>query len=343
MANANHPKYASPVPGIETARFLAVFMLVTYHVVGSSPTGGLKIPADHPISLANAFLADIRMPLFACIAGFVYALKPVQAKDLGRFLSGKFRRLALPGAAAIAIFLIFCEVMGTRMAMGRDWPSAFFTSYAHFWFLQAILVIFVVYGSFDILTKGKWLIPSLIAAVVIYLMVIRFSVSFMSINRAFYLLPYFIFGILLCRNAGAIQKARPAFLACAVLAFVCATAMNVGVLVERGHFSASYRDVQSLLAGSSVAAICLFALPRVSWLQGFGPLSFTIYLYHIFGTSLARRGLQYMDIGDDQFLIHIPLGILAGFAVPYVIHRIASDYSIGQQLVLGQRLRLSRS
>ena len=66
-----------------------------YHVVGDAPDAGLKLPADHRLSVVNHLLSFGRMPLFACIAGFVYGLRPLHG-EVAQFIGSKVRRLLLP-------------------------------------------------------------------------------------------------------------------------------------------------------------------------------------------------------------------------------------------------------
>ena len=79
----------------------------------------------------------------------VYALRPVKVEKLGSFLAGKFRRLALPGITAITLFVLMSKIMNTPDGViGQPWDP-YFRDYAIYWFLQAMLVIFLVYGTLD--------------------------------------------------------------------------------------------------------------------------------------------------------------------------------------------------
>lgn len=60
---------------IDTLRGGACVLLVIYHVVGATPADGLRID-DGQLRLVNDYLAVLRMPIFAVIAGWVYSLKP---------------------------------------------------------------------------------------------------------------------------------------------------------------------------------------------------------------------------------------------------------------------------
>lgn len=311
---------------IEPVRLLAVLMLVTYHVVGDTAESGLEIADTHPLRLVMSLLADLRMPLFACISGFLYALKPVSPAAYPTFIRGKFRRLAVPATICIAGFLGASQVMGTKfMPQGPIW-HAFVFPYAHFWFLQAILLIFVFYSGFDILTRGRLLLVSLAVACAVYLLPLGFPSNVMSVNHALYLLPYFLTGIVMARHEARAARWRPVV----ILLSAAILALGVGwVLRDPGQNTAmlaSRHDLQSLMVGMSGAVLLLGIAPRVTWLNRFGSLAFTIYLYHIFGTSLARRALD--AAGIDDLTVHICAGLICGLALPAALYLLAAQHNL---------------
>lgn len=320
---------------IESCRLLAVVLLVSYHVIGAGSDGGLQVSGLHPARLAADFLVDVRMPLFAFISGFVYAIRPVEPDRLGRFIIGKFRRLALPGAVAIALFMVLSEVMGTRFAPGGEWWQKFFLPYAHYWFLQAILLIFVIYCSFDVMTKGRLLLPSLLVASAVYLLEWRLPFRVMSANQAIYLLPYFILGVVVCRHGQGIAAHRNTILAAALLAAVLAAATNLAELRDLGHFSENRRDLQSLAFGMGVSVLLFLTLPPVPQDLQMGSVAFTIYLYHVFATSFTRRALE--GIGITSLDLHLLAGVIAGVGLPMLLHLAAARHPWTAMGFLGQR------
>ena len=79
---------------IDTLRGLACLLLVAYHVIGATPSIGLKL-SDGLLRELNDDLAYIRMPLFTFLSGFVYALRPY-AGNWSAYLKGKATRLLVP-------------------------------------------------------------------------------------------------------------------------------------------------------------------------------------------------------------------------------------------------------
>lgn len=329
----------APVGAIEASRIVAVVLLVLYHVIGVGTEGGLQVSGMHPARLFADFFVDLRMPLFAFIAGHVYALRPVAPAALQAFLAGKFRRLAVPGAVAITLFMLASLLLQSRFAPDEGWWQNYVRPYAHFWFLQAILLIFVIFGSFDVLSRGRFTTVVLSLSVMWYLSGIRLPTSLMSANHATYLLPYFLVGVLTGRHRQMILDRRLLIVMAAAAVIAAAAWVNVLDLQQSGAFSRDRRDLQSLGFGVSGALLCYLLLPRFDS-RVFGGFAFTIYLYHVLGTSGARRLLHVMDV--DNLGVHLVVGLAAGIGFPVLLHLSAMQHPVTSQLLLGQRRARSR-
>nr|WP_246175293.1 acyltransferase [Paracoccus limosus] len=323
---------------IETVRAIAILVLVSFHVIGGDGGGGgrgLGVTYPHPLRYYADLLVDIRMPLFAFVAGVVYALKPVEPAQLGRFLLGKLRRLAVPG---ITVFMLMAVVMGSREGRIITHPwDAYLHHYAIFWFLQVMLVIFVTYGTLDILTRGRVLLPALALALLALAMGWRFDATFLALNRYTHLMAYFLLGVAFCRYQPLVQRRRGLVLAVALAALAAGLAMNLAVLNQTGAFSTERLDLQSLLLGSGTSVAAFLLLPSLRWLSWLGAYSLTIYLYHILFTSTARRVL--FSAGIDSPWAHVLIGTALGISLPIALHLLSNRFRLSRLLVLGLRDR----
>lgn len=325
---------------IETARAVAVLLLVSYHVIGADPLEGLQIDYPSRLRLFADFFVDLRMPLFAMIAGMVFAMKPLSPSGLPGFLLGKLRRLILPGVIAMLAFEIAAHLGHTQLDVKTHYLQPFVTGYAHFWFLQSILLIFLVYAPLDSLTGGAIAPYALIAACVLSLSRVSVPHDPFSIDGAMMLLPYFILGVIVWRHRHWVLARRFRLLAAACLLVVIGSAWNLQILRDTGVFSDERRDLQSLLSATGGCMAAMLALPHLRLLDRIGALSFTIYLYHVFGTSLMRRALD--AAGLDSMALQFVLGLLAGIALPAVIHALAERRDLTRVLVLGLKPVWSR-
>ena len=318
---------------IETARATATILLVLYHVIGASPTTGLGIGYPSPLRLFADFFLDLRMPVFAMIAGLVFAIRPLAPGGLPGFFLGKARRLVIPGIVAILAFEGAAALGHTPMATHGEYLQPFLTGYAHFWFLQSILLIFVVYAPLDSLTNGRIAPYALAGACALSLSHSGLPHNPFSLDGAMMLLPYFILGVLVWRHrVWLLAHSRPV-LAGALILLVIGSLWNIEILRATGIFSDDRRDLQSLLSAMGGCLAVLLLLPRIGFLDRIAAISFTIYLYHVFGTSLMRRLLHMLGVQD--LTVHVLMGLAAGLILPFVLHRLAERYDLTRFLVLG--------
>lgn len=319
---------------IETARACAVLLLVSYHVIGVGDYG-LGVEYPHPLRYYADFLVDLRMPLFAFISGAVYALRPVDPARLRAFLGGKLRRLAVPGLIAMAVFMLATQMADTKFSAGPSILNALVYSYAHFWFLHVILVIFFLYVPFDILTRGRALVPVLLLSILAQALGLAIPTGIFALNRLEVLLPYFLLGALFIRQRHQISGNRVLAGSAAVLALFVGAGLSIEEFGRTGQFSSDRTDIQTLLFGFGACGVAMLFLPRVEGFARIGPYAFTIYLYHLFGTSGMRRVLE--KLGVDNVWAHFVLGTAAGILAPVALHLVASRFSLTRRLVLGQK------
>ena len=111
------------------------------------------------------------MPAFAVLAGYLYALTPVA--EINVFLLAKARRLLLPMLVVGTLFAVMQSLApGSNLDLNRaaiDWTMLHIVPVNHFWFIEAIFLIFVVVAVLDQwLRRGLMFIAALVIAIVIY-------------------------------------------------------------------------------------------------------------------------------------------------------------------------------
>lgn len=319
---------------IEQIRILATILLVTYHVIGF-PTSGLQLDYPHPLRIFADLLGDFRMPAFAFVAGFVYALKPVRLGEFGSFVQRKLRRLAVPGVIAMLVFCAASAVLGLHWAMApeRLWQILVFP-YAHFWFLQALLTILVAVGAVDAATRGKAEIPLLGAAIGLSLAPLSWPGLF-SINQAVGLAPFFVAGICYWRRRGWITRHARGVSMAAVASIALWCALTVAGYHAEHVIHIGNRQLYALLFGVPMCTLLLFHPLPLPVPRALGEYTFTIYLYHVLATAGMRRLL--IELGVESVAVHMVLGVAAGLLLPAALHRLLLGWRLGAQLVLGIR------
>jgi fucose 4-O-acetylase-like acetyltransferase len=293
---------------VDTLRGIACVLLVLFHVVGDTPSVGLRIPEGHWLQVFNEALAYIRMPLFSFISGYVYGFRPYQGNAVG-FVKGKVRRLLLPLITVGTIFAVVQAVTpGANNAVDRWW-LLHIVPVGHFWFLEALFIVFLVVVLLEHLKAlstpaGFALVWALCAVLFDY-----FSPpNYFAVQGAVYLLPFFLAG-LACKR---FESPGPAARGAAAVVFICAA--TVAMLFPQ--FSEQGNSIAALGLGVCSA----FLLLRSGWssrhLAYVGSWSFAIYLLHVFFTAASRIVLKKIGVTDTYVLLMAGLG--AGLIGPIV-------------------------
>jgi glucan biosynthesis protein C len=324
---------------IETLRGLAVILMVCGHVIGSTGKVGMEVADDSWWRHFYLTLSPYRMPLFTTISGFVYAIRPISRSTVGDFALGKFRRLVLP------LLFVSTLVYFASWGMGRGMPfrpehfyKIYYLPFDLFWFLQAIILIFVyvsVAEVFDLMkTRAGWAM-SLAAVSVGYLTLPR--TTFFSFHSSLYLLPFFVLGLGLhrfgetCRN-WPVRLVLMAGFATTLGLFQARIVhgWDPGIYAERAMF---------LVAGISGCALVF--QPRVEnrWLAWMGSYAYGIYLLHILFVAGSRIALRRLTNDTVPHGILFPVGLALGLCMPILVERSVQHVPWVKLLFFGQRSR----
>ncbi|MEM7138499.1 MAG: acyltransferase [Myxococcota bacterium] len=331
-APAKKPKEQS----IETLRGLAILLLVVLHSHEETVPDFVASPGHARwVDYVNFAFVYLRMPLFTVISGYVYALRPLGRRgDARKFLAGKARRLVVPLVAVTTISIAFVALTsGNFLYPDALWKSYFYP-YRHLWFLQAMVfvILFVSFcewnGFMD--TLYGWL-ACLVFAFALGL--VPYRPEFFSINRFFYLLPFFIFGIGLQRYE---QELRHR----AVFATITTVAI-VGLIIQQlGWFGVSdvsleKGDVLGLTVGLSANYVLFMVRRPIPFLAWVGSYSYAIYLFHHIGISAGKR--LFLATDGDSNDVYFFVKLAAGLSIPIVIEVVAKRRAITRRALLGLR------
>jgi surface polysaccharide O-acyltransferase-like enzyme len=255
-------------------------------------------------------------------------------ENCGAFLSAKFRRLYIPGCVAIIAFAVAAQAMGTRFAvpLSESWVGLT-QSYAHFWFLQAIIVIFVLFGVLDAMLRHAYSVALFMIAVVLSLSSVHPG-DWASMNGAVYLFPFFMLGVVFCRYGEELWAEADKLTVVLMLVAVICALWNIKILYETGSFSTVRRDLQSLGLGLSLCALAVLWCPRLPMIEALCPFAFAIYLYHIFGTVAARKILDHL--GATTIEVRFLIGLVAGILLPVLLHLVCQRVPPLSRIVLGR-------
>jgi surface polysaccharide O-acyltransferase-like enzyme len=206
--------------------------------------------------------------------------------------------------------------------------------YAHFWFLQAILLLFAAVSFLDhrrlMDSLGKYML--VLTLVLTAHFAVRSSSEVFSLKQALYLAPFFFVGIGANRFKERLSTSPAKLLCAAIFAltmalYVIACLKGDPDLPERATFWATTLSISGCLT-------LLYWVPRVKWLGWVGGFSFTVYLYHVFFTAGTRLTLNM--IGDFSVHVHFAVGLLAGITGPILVELLLRRNALARRTMLGQ-------
>lgn len=323
---------------IETLRGLALILMVIGHIIGSSPEVGMRVADDSFLRYLYDSLAPIRMPLFTAISGFVYALRPVTPSSPVRpFLWGKVIRIGIPLLVVSALFFL-SRLLIPDTSMTPKLESffvRFIYGYAHFWFLQAILLIFLVIALLDKcnLTTGFAAALGILAGALLIPPLLPRPPGVFSLDQALELFPFFMLGLCLCRFPEALGSRRNSLPIAAIAALLLAThqAQLLGLIELAPEHLGTLGVALGLSAIHTLIALRFYFAP----LRLLGQYAYEVYLFHVFGTAGARILLG--KLGIHAPLPVFALGLAAGLLLPIMLKRVARQNAVCDLLLFGSK------
>jgi len=323
---------------IETIRGLACIFLVLYHVVGENNHSGLNVSNDSVIRYLNDSLAYIRMPLFTFLSGYVYALRPFNVNmSWVKFIKGKSRRLLFPMLTVGTFFAIIQSVTpGANNGLhGHEWLTLHILPVAHYWYLESLFIIFIFIVLLEKIDAFKNLFRFFIVMMIFSIICSYcYLPKYFGLSGAAYLMPFFLFGMGSKRYKLYIDKKNtPIAFVLFIATFLVAqlSMLGVGVL---NHISKT--SIMAILMGCSFCFLLVKSKMYNTYLVKIGGYSYSVYLFHVFGTAASRILFKHMGITNVYVLI--VLGLFFGVALPIMIEcSISNMDKFSKTLLLGRR------
>lgn len=334
------PQWNPRGAAIDTLRGVAVILMVAGHVIGGTAQEGLQVATESAWRHSYDLFADIRMPLFTALSGFVYGLRPLRSpRHFGHFVWRKQRRLLIPLLTVGTAFALVQALMpgtNTDTAVSDVWRVWVFGT-AHFWFLQSIFIILVVLSFADavgwLATARRVLHWAGTAAVLSVVVHIPQQWDIFSVGGAFRLAPFFLLGYLFSAHALEVRRLGGWLLGTTAALFVvrCAEVFNFVHLAPLVDSSLGV-----LLGMAAVSALIAFR-ESLAWrpLALLGYFSFAIYLFHVFGTASTRIAMTRVGVESDAVVFATALS--AGIALPILIAVVLGRSAWASWTFLGQR------
>ncbi|RVU00121.1 acyltransferase [Mucilaginibacter limnophilus] len=332
---------------IETLRGLAIILMVLGHVIGSGADNGLKV-ADTSIWRYIYYMFQyMRMPLFTVISGFVYAYKPVyKFNSNSKFLFGKVNRLLIPLVVVATMFYFLQYIIpGTNHRHNLDdiW-RIYVYPYAHFWFLQGMMIVFIiitVLENFKVFNTLKSTMICLAISLLIFVL-FPYKVNYFSLNRVPFLLTFFILGLSFKRFYDVIFKTdeiKKQIINVAAVIFVCS--LSCQLYYFNTELDTRIVNLLTFAVGSTTCLLMINAGYQNSKLIWLGDYSYSIYLFHIFGAVAPR--VLFAKLSISNMPLQILVGLITGLSFPVLLRLLCGSNKILSVLLFGDKFRVTQA
>ena len=329
---------------IESLRGIAIILVVLGHVIGSGPEGGLKIEFPSNWRYIYCWIDIIQLPLFTAIAGWVYALKPIE-KGLKQFIFEKIKRLILPMLIIAPVYYILqCIIPGTNTSNSIfDLWRVFLFSYSIYWYLYALFIIFIMIAIIDKYKKAntlsgwfKILIISILTSLIFKNTSIDNIPNIFCFLGGINQLPYFLIGLGLYRFKDALYKKSYYLILGIISLTISFLAINMEWinLCEGNNFSFYHNIILRIAACGLLVPICYIKFKN-RILSFIGKYSFSIYMFHVFFTSSVRIFLNKIGLTSLPYTIII-ITVLA-ISIPVILEMIINKNHIAGKYLLGRK------
>ncbi|MDM8058401.1 acyltransferase family protein [Klebsiella aerogenes] len=315
---------------VDYAKALGIILVVAGHVNRGLYSSGIYISKQF-YALFDSVIYSFHMPLFFFLSGLFFATS-IEKKGKKKFFIDKLDTIFYPfvlwSLLQGGIEVILSQYTNSKTQL-LDVLSFLFYPRAQFWFLYALLMIFIVAG---IIYRKQTFNNSLPLIIIISFVAYIFSNTIGSTFHINYLTNnsiYFFLGCLFFNASGRFQFRNDWKTLLIIAVLFIALEYIFHFILKMTYFDIGVFTF--ILACTGIALITALSMYLASMnikiLEMIGTLSMVIYLTHILAGSGSRIVLNKI-LHLQNWYIHMLTGTLIGVSVPIAIYFIAKKYNI---------------
>lgn len=312
---------------IDYMKAFTCFLVVLGHLLQSLlkakivPIGSVNI-----IEFVIWFIYLFHMPLFMAISGYLYFItkKEFSWTNYKKFEFKKIINLFVPYIVFYVLYMLLNTIFSSSVneTIGMDgWLGIINNPISPYWFLYALLSIFLVYPLIEKICKeNKYIIFVLFGILKILAVFVKTNIYAIDSIMSYGI--YFSIGTILFD-----KKKCKKLLTLFVSIFYVSMSLLVYTCVKNSYIN----KVLSMC----FAVVEIWIMPNVfksdytlKILDTFKKYTFQIFLLHTFFSAGIR--IVLLKIGIDNFLIHLLTGVVAGIYLPVVVSIISEKIKITQ-------------
>lgn len=314
---------------MEYLKAFTCFLVLFGHILMSLQSiaiGNIKVISRFLI----CFIYLFHMPLFMCMSGIFYhrGKKIKTIEDYKKFEIKKIINLSIPYFIFYTMFMILNTMFSSSVntAEGTDgWIGMFNNPVGAFWFLYALLSIFIVTPILEKICNYKVNVV-FVVFLIFKIISIFFETNIYFLDSIFKNGVYFYFGCILNIENKEEKKIT-------IIKSICFTVSAITIYLIYYDADTYFVNITKIifgLLGTDIMINCFKHVNKLKFLDTFKKYTFQIYLTHTIFAAGFRIFLY--KIGIVLYPIHLIGGIMVSIYLPVLMSVISEKIKITQVL-----------
>ncbi|MHB8778175.1 MAG: acyltransferase family protein [Anaerolineales bacterium] len=313
---------------VDYGKGIGIILMVYGHLLSSAYHGSIHIP-EHFFALSDSILYGFHMPFFFFLSG-LFVESSFQKRGAKNYLLDKFSRIAYPyiiwSILQVSIEVLFSS-QTQQGATLSDLLAIVYRPWGQFWFLYALLLMYVTYAIFS--NFGKYAAPLiLVTAIILYFYPLPLDI--MAIPGFCTHLIFFASGIIFRNHFMEADNHRtPLWIVILLFAalmgsgyFIFGNLISPTRLADRSHlFYFLYLATLGIIA-CTVLSQYLAKKNLAHFFQVLGIFSLQIYLVHML-SGVGMRMVLLRGFGIQNWVVHIIIGVTFALVMPIILQKIS--------------------
>ncbi len=313
---------------VDYGKGIGIILVVYAHLLSSGYHAGLPIQ-EHFFSLSDSIIYSFHMPLFFFLAGFLVE-QSYNKRRAREFVGDKIKFLVYPyliWSFLQAISELLFAGHSARGVTAADLWAIPYLPLAQFWYLYALLWMYVIYALLRHWNKFTYAALLVIAALLFYFPIKSEILALQGFSTGFI---FFVVAVLIKKYNGGLENLT---ISPWIIIGLLVSLLVVGVYIfeyriEPARLTNGLHPFYFLLLAALGIAFCLSLAQLLARkkccqvVQTLGIYSLQIYLVHMLAGVGTRVILRHFLHLEDPF-IHMIIGVGAGLFAPVMLYKIA--------------------
>lgn len=303
---------------LDYLKAFACFLVLFCHLLQSLDKIGINKYTNISVGI-NTIVYLFHMPLFMCISGYLYSLKSKEFtfKEYKKFEIKKIINLAIPyftfQLLSILLSIIFSNNVNYKRSY-RDLLNMFNSPIPPYWFLYALLAIFIIVPLIEKIFKND-------KYKVITFFIILKIISIFVTTRIYFIDSIMNYAIYFYLGAF-VNKIKKTYINEDILYSVIYILLGIFYYIYKSNLPKTFIEIIEIIFAITGIIICFNIFKKVKKskiMDTYKKYTLQIFLLHTICAAGVRVVLLKLGIRD--YWIHLTIGLLASIYFPVFISK----------------------